>query len=139
MTDRERGSAAAQGISAEPHNGDPSSEFPIAASLPKSAHALRPMRIGRDENVVHYEATTFPNGPYEGCELTIRRMECFGMLTKRDGALKGSWFLDVLDAEGDILDTLEVSKSGVAYMRRKLYFQREDTALRDAFARLAAK
>lgn len=114
------------------------SEYPIAASLPKTAHALRPMRIDRDEQPVHYEATTFPGDPYKGCELTIRRMECFQMLTKRDGALQGKWFLDVLDAEGDILDTLEVSPRGVKYMRRVLFMKREDTALRKAFDKLAA-
>ena len=113
-------------------------EFPIASSLPKAAHALRPMRIDRDENPVHYEATTFPSGSYKGCELQIRRMECFGMLTKRDGPLQGSWFLDVLDEQGDILDTLEVDSRGVKYMRRTLFMKREDTALRDAFDRLAA-
>jgi len=114
------------------------SEYPIAASLPKTAHALRPMRIDRDEDPVHYEATTFPRDPYKGCELVIRRMECFGMLTKRAGPLQGAWFLDVLDVEADILDTLEVNAEGVKYMRRVLFMKREDKALRDAFDKLAA-
>ena len=104
-----------------------STSFHIASGLPKTAHALRPMRIDRHENPIHYEATTFPSGPYAGCELLVRRMECFGMLTKRDGALHGSWFLDVLDEEGDILDTLEVGGNGVKYMRRTLYFKRENS------------
>lgn len=115
------------------------SDHPIAESLPKTAHALRPMRIDRDENPVHYEATTFKGDAYAGCELQIRRMEVFSMLTKRDGPLQGSWFLDVLDADGDILDTLEVNAKGVKYMRRTLYFRREDTALREAFDKLAAQ
>lgn len=114
-------------------------DFPIAASLPKTAHALRPMRIDRNEDPVHYEATTFPRDPYKGCALQIRRMECFGHLTRRDGPLQGAWFLDVLDADGDILDTLEVNACGVKYMRRTLYMTREDTALRDAFDSLAAQ
>lgn len=115
------------------------SDFPIAASLPKTAHALRPMRIDRDESPVHYESTTFPRGAFQGCELQIRRMECFGMLTKRDGSLQGTWFIDVLDAEGDILETLEVNARGVKNMRRTLFMEREDTALRDAFDNLAAQ
>lgn len=113
-------------------------EYPIAASIPETAHALRPMRIDRNESPIHYEATTFKDGGYRGCEMTIRRMECFGHLTRRDGPLQGRWFLDVLDEDGDILDTLEVNARGVAYMRRVLYFRREDTALRDAFDSLAA-
>lgn len=112
-----------------------STSYPIASSLPKTAHALRPMRIDRHENPIHYEATTFPRGPYSGCELLVRRMECFGMLTKRDGSLQGSWFLDVLDEEGDILDTLEVSGNGVKYMRRTLYFKRENPPSVAAIAR----
>ncbi len=116
------------------------SRFPIAASLPKTAHALRPMRIDRNEDPVHYEATTFPRGPYAGCELQIRRMECFGMLANRDGPLQGSWFLDVLDEQGDILETLEViGQRAVKYMRRTLHMRREDTALLDAFDNLAAQ
>lgn len=102
-------------------------DFPIAASLPHRAHALRPMRIEGVE-AIHYEATTYPANPYRGCETQIRRMECFGMLTKRDsGPLQGRWFLDVLDADGDILDTLEVNDKGVRYMRRTLYSRREST------------
>jgi hypothetical protein len=95
------------------------------------------MRIDRNEQAIHYTATTFPNNPYGGCELTIRRMECFGMLTKREGPLQGTWFLDILDAEGDILDTLEVNQKGVKYLRRKLRFRREDSTLQDAFDNLA--
>jgi hypothetical protein len=110
----------------------------IAASLPRTAHALRPMRIGRQGDAIHYEATTFPSDPYQGCELQVRRMECFGMLTRREqGPLQGSWFLDVLDAEGDILDTLEVNAQGVKYMRRTLYMKREDTSLLQKFDALA--
>lgn len=100
-------------------------EHPIAASLPKAAHALRPMRIDRNEDPVHYEATTFPKDAYRGCELQIRRMEAFGMLTKPTGNLQGSWFLDVLDEQGDILETLEVNTRGVKYMRRTLFMKRE--------------
>ena len=68
-------------------------------------------------------------GTYSGCELQIRRMECFSMLTKRDdGPLQGAWFLDVLDEQGDILDTLEVNAKGVKYMRRTLFMGREGAA-----------
>jgi hypothetical protein len=43
-------------------------------------------------------------------------MECFGILTRRQhGPLRGSWFLNVLDADGDILDTLEVNDNEARY------------------------
>lgn len=113
--------------------------YPIAESISKAAHALRPMRIDRDESPIHYTATTFPDGPYQGCEKTIRRMESFGHLPPRvPGSLTGNLFVDVLDADGDILDTLEVSRAGFEYMRRVLRFRRESTELLDAFDALAA-
>lgn len=116
------------------------SDFPIAASVPKTAHALRPMRIDRDENPIHYTGTTFPKNPYAGCEITIRRMECFGHLMPREpGPLKGNLFVDILDADGDILDTLAVTREGFEYMRRVLRFRRESTELQDAFDQLAAE
>lgn len=115
------------------------SNYPITDSLPRAARALRPMRIDRNEDPVHYEATTFRDDPYAGCALQIRRMEAFGMLIRREvGPLQGSWFLDVLDEQGDILDTLEVNARGVQYMRRTLYMLREETAHRKAMAALAA-
>lgn len=100
--------------------------FPIAASMAPQAHALRPMRIGANDEAVHYEARTFGPSPFGGCELIVRRMECFGLIAKpADGALQGEWFLDVLDAQGDILDTYEVRPGGVAHMRRVLGLKAE--------------
>ncbi len=102
------------------------SDFQIAASVPKTAHALRPMRIDRDENPVHYTATTFPQNPYSGCEITIRRMESFGfVLPQEPGNLRGNLFVDLLDSEGDIIDTLAVTRDGFEYLRRALRFRRE--------------
>ncbi len=103
-------------------------DFPIAASVPKAAHALRPMRIGRDEVAIHYTATSFVD-PYRGCEITLRRMESCGLLEPRtDGPLRGSRFVDVLDEDGDILDTIGVTRHGFEYLRSKLRFRREAVA-----------
>ena len=115
------------------------SVYPLSAGLSPAAHALRPMRIDRAGDAVHYEAVSYVGESRKGCELQIRRMECFGMLTKREGQLQGSWFLDVLDAGGEILDTLEVSSSGVKYMRRTLRMRRERPALLDASDQSAAR
>ena len=102
-----------------PDSGNAAAAFPIAASLPLTACALRPMHIDAQEQATHYAASTFSPSPYKGCEMIVRRMECFGLVTKpADGSLQGTWFLDVLDAQGDILDTLEVSARGVSYLRR---------------------
>lgn len=104
------------------------SDFPITAAVPKSAHALRPMRIDRDEVPIHYTATSFVE-PYKGCEMTLRRMEAFGMLEPRSpGQLKGTRFVDVLDEIGDIIDTIGVTRRGFEYLRDKLKFRREAVA-----------
>jgi len=65
-------------------------------------------------------------------------MECFGMLIVQTGRLEGSRFVDVLDSEGDILDTIGVTQRGFEYMRRVLRFTRESSELQDAFDALAA-
>lgn len=84
------------------------------------AHALRPARIIRDQ-LHHFTGTTFPDGPYEGCELILRRMSAFGMIPKADTE---QW-VDVLDEHGDILHEVPLTISGFEYLRGKLKFVRE--------------
>ena len=94
------------------------SAYPISAGLSPAAHALRPMRIDREGDAVHYEAVSYVGESRKGCELQIRRMECFGMLTKREGQLQGNWFLDVLDAGGagySVVQPLADGSLGVLY------------------------
>jgi hypothetical protein len=111
---------------------------PISAALPRSAHALRPLRILKDGDGRHYTAHTFPKGGYERCELTLRRCESFGYLVSQDGSLVGDLFIDVLDIEGDILNTIGLTARGWEYLRRVLKFRRESAELADAFDALAA-
>jgi len=100
-------------------------DFPICASVPERARALRPMRIDRHEKPIHYTATTFVR-PFEGLEITLRRMEAFGMLVAQTGKqLEGTRFVDILDADEDIIDTIGVTQRGFEYMRRVLRFRRE--------------
>lgn len=102
------------------------SEYPVAASIPKSAHALRPVRIVKEE-LVNYSGTTFPNNPYAGCEMMLRRCEAFGHVwpLPEDQSLP-DLFIDVLDAQGDILLEVPISKKGFEYLRSKLRFVREE-------------
>lgn len=96
----------------------------ISKHVPREAAALRPWRI-KDERPVHFTAAFFQD-PFAGCELTIRRMDCFGMVTEpHDGSLAGERFVDVLDAQGDILTTFEINRKGFEYLRRKLRTVRE--------------
>lgn len=92
--------------------------------LPPEAHALRPVRIVKDV-AVHYSATTFPENPRAGCELTLRRLGGFGYLTGVPGDnLEGLW-VDVLDVQGDILQEWPITRKGMEYLRRTLRFVRE--------------
>lgn len=102
------------------------SAYPIAAALPKTAYALRPLRIFANGNGVHYTGTTFPHNPYQGCELTLRRCEAFGYLVPASNEPLPDLCIDVLDKEGDILDTIGVTRDGFEYLRRTLRFKREN-------------
>jgi len=92
--------------------------------LPPEAHALRPVRIVRDV-AVHYSATTFPQNPRGGCELTLRRLGGFGHLTGVPGDKLEDLWVDVLDAQGDILQEWPITRKGMEYLRRTLRFVRE--------------
>jgi len=87
------------------------------------AVALRPVRMDeRNNRFVNYEATTFPKNPRAGCEMYIRRLKALGFIEK-DSPLA----VDVLDLDGDILDTIMISRRGFEYLRRQLKFRREPT------------
>lgn len=88
--------------------------------IPETAHALRPVRI-KGGVAIHYTGTTFPGGPREGCELTIRRIEAFGYLQSPNPDL----WVDVLDEIGDILKEIPITKRGFEYLRRTLKFVKE--------------
>lgn len=101
------------------------SEYPVAASIPRTAHALRPVRIVKGV-AVHYTGTTFPQDPYAGCELMMCRCECFGHVwSLPEGESLPDLFIDVLDAQGDILMEVPISRKGFEYLRSKLRFVRE--------------
>ena len=92
--------------------------------LPLSAHALRPVRaVGN--GVVNYSAITFPQAPRAGCEVTLRRLGCFGHLTGVPGDTLEDLWVDVLDAKGDILQEWPITRKGMEYLRRTLKFVRE--------------
>lgn len=92
--------------------------------LSPEAHALRPVRVVKDV-AIHYTATTFPNGPRAGCELYLRRMGCFGHLAGVPGDKLEDLWVDVLDAQGDILQEWPINRKGMEYLRRTFRFVRE--------------
>ena len=88
--------------------------------LDHRAHALRPVRTLEKQNIFRiYEATTFPAGPFRGCELYLRRCEAFGFL-KNDGS---GLVVDVLDTNGDIIQDFPITRKGFEYLRRVLKFR----------------
>ncbi|MFV5212726.1 hypothetical protein ACLIIZ_03225 [Azonexus caeni] len=92
--------------------------------LSPEAHALRPVRVVNNV-AIHYTATTFPNGPRAGCELYLRRMECFGYLVGVPGDKLEDLWVDVLDVNGDILQEWPINRNGMEYLRRTFRFVRE--------------
>ena len=99
------------------------------------AFALRPIRIDvRNNCFINYAGTTFPNDPQAGCSMYLRRAAiCGGLVLGGEGPLG----IDVLDKNGDILETFTISRAGFEYLRRHLEFRRErdaDEALTEGVA-----
>ena len=87
-------------------------------NLSRKAHALRPVRFfSSKEEARYYNAVTFPNGARKGCELSLVRCELFGKFDKNSDFL-----IDVLDANGDIIQDFGITKSGFEYLQRVLKF-----------------
>ena len=93
----------------------------MSEPLNTGAHALRPVRIIGD-SLREYEAVTFPDNPYQGCELYLRRCHAFGYL-KDDGS---NCLIDILDKGGDIIQDYPITRDGFDYLRRTLKFRRCD-------------
>lgn len=87
-----------------------------------AAFALRPVRFIGKDTIVNYTATTFPQDPYGGCEITMRRCEAFGYLKDPHPDL----LIDVLGEDGSIIQGFGISKKGFEYLRRALRFVRDE-------------
>ena len=88
-----------------------------------NAFALRAFRMDVKRNVfLNFEAVTFPNGPWAGCDVTLRRAAVCGITEESSDSLLG---LDVLDKDGDIVQTLSLSRNAFEYLRRTLKLRRE--------------
>ena len=96
----------------------------MSLAVHPQAFALRPIRVDSEKNVfINYEGTTFPSHPRDGCEMYLRRAALFGLIEDGDGPLG----IDVLDENGDILQTFTITRDGFEYLRRSLKFRREPT------------
>jgi hypothetical protein len=84
--------------------------------MPKTAAALRLVRVVGD-GFRNFEAITFPRNPYAGCELYVRRAAVAGVY--RDD-IDSDCLIDVLDAEGDLIETFFASRNAFKYLRTKL-------------------
>lgn len=86
------------------------------------AVALRPVRVAVKTNAfIYYEGTTFPKHPSDGCDMYLRRLRALGYLADSYSPVA----VDILDDNGDILETVMLSKRGFEYLRRKLRFRVE--------------
>jgi len=88
------------------------------------AFALRAIRVSARRNMfINYEAITFPKDPAGGCDLYLRRARICGLAEGGEGPLG----IDVLDRNGDIIQTFTVSRRAFEYLRRCLRFRREQS------------
>lgn len=91
--------------------------------LDKSAHALRLVRIVREE-AVHFTPVTFKGGAFEGCVTMLRRAQICDDLGFPGDPFGDTW-VDVLDESGDIVQEWPCGAKSFSYLRRKLGAVRE--------------
>jgi hypothetical protein len=91
----------------------------VSGRLPDGAVALQPVRLTSAGDLRVYSAVTFPRDPYAGCERTVRILRGLGFLSTEDTS---PLMLDVLDANGDIIADVPVTRRGFEYLRRRWRF-----------------
>lgn len=105
---------------------DPSEEPAYGGiDLHPDAVALRPVKAFKTvEGFRFYEATTFPQWLWGGCETYLRRCKAMGFLKDDDCLI----ILDVLDENGDVIQDFPLTSAGLRYLRREFGFK----AIREA-------
>lgn len=88
----------------------------LDVGLDPAAYALQLIRIVRGEFRI-YEAVTFPDNPWQGCELYLRRCQAMGMIGGNYATI------DVLNEAGDIIQDYQISRVGFRYLRSQLKFK----------------
>ena len=95
-------------------------------TVDRRAVALTAFRQLPDGRGRQYTAATFPAHPYQGCEHMIRMARAVGFVT--DSAHGAYVALDVLDADGDLIQTFGIPTSiAFHWWQRKLHWQVEST------------
>ena len=98
----------------------------IRTNLPASAVGFIPYRISKSNKLTIYETVRLAKG-FEGTERTLRILNSFGWLLNLNEAspYTGEVFqLDIIDDQGDALQTWQISKSGFNFLRGKFGFKR---------------
>ena len=98
------------------------------ADLDPRAVALTAFRILPNGEGRQYTATTFPKGPWQGCERMIRMARYVGFVSG-PGSHDGYAILDVLSEDGDVIQDFTITSArGFQWLKRKLHWQveRED-------------
>ena len=93
----------------------------LKVGLSPSAHALRPVRLLSSDRLRYYWAVTFPDDPWRGCELYLRRCKALGYLL-RSGS-DTDLLIDILDVDGDIVQDFGITSPGFEHLRRTLKFR----------------
>jgi len=94
----------------------------MAKMTNSDAFALRAFRMDAKRNqFLNYEAVTFPQSPFNGGDTALRRAAIIG-IAEDTISLYG---VDILNREGDILQTFGVTGNAFKYLRRTLKLRRE--------------
>jgi hypothetical protein len=100
----------------------------IEIAINKNSYALRPtLRIPskdklKQDQVVVYEARTFPVDPYDGVQMHLLKLIALGYCNgiEEQEPLPGKQAVNVLDKKGAVLHTFSITRKGLHYLQRIL-------------------
>ena len=89
----------------------------------QKAIALQPIRMDEKRNrFIHYTPITWETRPAANLDMYLRRLKACGHIVE---GKESPLAVDLLDEQGNILDTILINRKGFEYLRRKLKFCRE--------------
>ena len=103
-----------------------SSHYFIRETLANQATGFTPCRIMESDELRMYETIRLKRG-FDGMERVLRTLDAFGWLIglQEKTPSEGEVFqLDIVDAQGDNLQTWQITKPGFEYLRNKYRFKR---------------
>ncbi|GAB0154577.1 hypothetical protein MnBA_39770 [Marinobacterium sp. BA1] len=82
--------------------------------VPEGAVSLRPIRFMPDNEIQYYTGVTWDRNPRGVCQMYYNRCRIFGGVAAERADEVG--LCDVLNEEGDVIDTIPLNAKGLRYL-----------------------